>query len=287
MALKYIVAALSSVDIGLSTLTTAAELAKKHGAHIDVVHVRPDPKGLVPYTGEGMDGSMIEEIMEVTEREGGDRAEKARTMFDKFVADGGYKIADTPSGDGMSLSWVEETGREDEIIAVRGRIADLVVVGRPMRDAPLPSPVTLEAALMDTGRPMLVAPPTPPTVLGKHIAVAWEGSTEAARALSAATPILEQAEQVTIMTATHGSTVMIGPEELARALSWHGVTATPHNYDPAGREIGASLLDEANKVGADMMIKGAYSTSRLRQMILGGRTRHILFNTEIPVLLAH
>ncbi len=288
MSIKTILVSVSSAETGRATLETAAKLAKPFGAHLEVLHVRPDPKMLVPYTGEGMDGSMIEEIMEVTEREGAERAEKARAMFDSFVAAGGYKLQQAATADaGVTLHWREAIGREDEIVALRGRIFDIVVVGRPLKDSALPSPVTMEAALMDTGRPMLLAPPDVGAHVGRSIAVAWEGSTEAARAVAAALPLLRLAEKVTIITATAGSAVALSPEALAEGLAWHGIDAVPHLFNPGNVEIGAALLAEAAKVGADMMVKGAYSHSRLRQMILGGRTRHILFNTSMPVLLAH
>ena len=198
MAIKTILACVSSGDSGRNVLEAAWRVASQFDSHIEVLHVRADPRGLVPYTGEGMDGSMIEEIMEVTEREGGERSQAAKQVFDEFCQNNtGLTVTDSPSGaSGASISWREENGREDEIVAIRGRLFDFTVVGRPVRDAALPSPITLEAALLDTGRPILIAPPVLPPKTGGHIAVAWESSPEAARALSAAIPILEKAEKL-------------------------------------------------------------------------------------------
>jgi len=81
---KTILVPISTPDSGRATLETALQVSRKFDAHMEVLHVRADPRGLVPYTGEGMDGSMIEEIMEVTEREGGERAHAVRTAFDGF-----------------------------------------------------------------------------------------------------------------------------------------------------------------------------------------------------------
>ena len=77
------------------------------------------------------------------------------------------------------------------------------------------------------------------------------------------------------------------PEHLVRRLAWEGVEASVQNFDSGAGELGKAFLDNARTAGADLLIKGAYSQSRLRQMILGGRTRHILAQTTIPVLLAH
>ena len=160
MTIKTILVCVSSAESGGAALEAARQLATPFDAHVEALHVRADPRGLVPYSGEGMDGSMIEEIMEVTEREGGERAVRTRQMFDEFCRTSGLTIAETPAAAaGPTIAWREETGREDEVIALRGRLFDIVVVGRPVRDAALPSPITLEAALLDTGRPILIVPP--------------------------------------------------------------------------------------------------------------------------------
>ena len=288
MRYRTVLAPIGAPEIGLSILQTSLYLARAFEAHIDVLHVRPDPRGLVPYTGEGMDGSMIEEIMDVTEREGGERETRSREIFDKFAADNGLRVADEPkNGSGVSISWQSIVGREDEVVATRGRIYDIVAVGRPVKDAALPSPITLEAALLDTGRPILVAPPVAGDSFGKSIAIAWEGSPEAARAIADAIPLLEKAEKVTVLSAKAAQVSPIDADDLRRRLAWHGVACEIQGFEAAASELGAAFLEQSAKAGADLLIKGAYSQSRLRQLILGGRTRHILAHAEIPVLLSH
>jgi len=289
MAIKTILACVSSGDSGRNVLEAAWRVASQFDSHIEVLHVRADPRGLVPYTGEGMDGSMIEEIMEVTEREGGERSQAAKQVFDEFCQNNaGLAVTDSPIGvSGASVSWREENGREDEIVAIRGRLFDFTVVGRSVRDAALPSPITLEAALLDTGRPILIAPPVMPPVTGGHIAVAWESSPEAARALSAAIPILKKAEKVTLLSADPVEPPSIPASEGVARLAWSGISASVVTFDVTQEEIGAAYLKHASEVSADLLIKGAYARSRVRQMILGGRTRHIISHTEIPVFLSH
>jgi nucleotide-binding universal stress UspA family protein len=285
--IKTILACVSSAESGQSVLDVAGRLAKKFGSHIEVLHVRADPRGLVPYTGEGMDGSMIEEIMEVTEKEGGERAVKAKQAFDAFCTSSGITISDTPTDPpGSTIVWREESGREDEIVAIRGRLFDVIVVGRPVADAALPSPITLEAALLDTGRPTLITPPSIGADMGRHIAVAWESSPEAAHAIGAAMPLLCAAEKVTLLAADPIAPPEIPPEEGVTRFAWSGISADIVQFDVSNEEIGAAYLKHAKAVGADMLIKGAYAHSRLRQMILGGRTRHIITHAEIPVLLS-
>lgn len=286
--MRNILVPVSAAEVSLPALETGLRLAERIGAHIEVLHVRADPKSLVPYAGEGMNGAMIEEIMDVTEREGTDRAGRVRAMYDSFVKDHSLTVAAAPSGEpSLTVSWREELGREDEVVALRGRLVDATVVGRPMRDAPLPSPITLEAALLETGRPIVIAPPDAPRTVASHCVVAWEGTMESARAAQGALDILAKAERVTVMAGHGNAEPALPPEEFREYLAWHGIESEVHRFDPGHTEIGAALLGEAMLLKADLLIKGAYSQSRLRQMILGGRTRHIIANTEIPVLLAH
>lgn len=289
MTLKTILAVVSADDVSRPVLDVAHQIARPYNAHIDALHVRADPRGLVPYTGEGMDGSMIEEIMEMTEREGGERAVHARQMFQSFVSERAVRQSDEAApADAVTIAWKEEVGREDEVVAVRGRLYDAVVVGRPIKDAALPSPITLEAALLDTGRPIVIAPPTAPTGrAGSTLAIAWEHSPESARALGDAMPLIQVADKVVLLAPDFGQPPVLEADACLKRLRWHGVKAEVYPFDARTVEIGAAFLAAAGEVGADLMVKGAYSQSRLRQMILGTRTRHIIGHTEIPVLLAH
>lgn len=287
MSFKTILVPLSSPEAGRATLHTAYLLAERSQAHIEALHVRPDPRGLIPYTGEGMDGSMIEEIMEATETEGAQRAAQTREMFEAFCSERSLAVSSEPLAErNLTISWREEAGREDEVVALRGRLYDLIVLGRPVADSALPSPLTLEAALHDSGRPILVAPPAPPEHAGDHIAIAWEASPEAARTIAVSIQALVQAGSVTVLSANLSPALPLRAEELVDRLKWHGVDASVHPFDAAAGELGPAYLAQADMVGADMLVKGAYSQSRLRQMVLGGRTRHILNNATIPVLLA-
>ena len=288
MRYRSLLVPIAAPEIALPVLETALQVAGRFDAHIEVLHVRPDPRGLVPYTGEGMDGSMIEEIMEVTEREGGDREVRSRETFDAFIAEKGLRYVEAPDGQaGVSLSWRTLVGREDETVAMEGRLYDVIVVGRPLKESALPSPITLEAALLDTGRPILVAPPNPGPSLGDSIAIAWEGSPETARTIADAIPLLELAKSVHILASPTASVAPIYPDALRTRLSWHGIESSIHEFSAPASDLGAAFLKQAAQVGADLLIKGAYSQSRLRQLILGGRTRHILAHAEIPVLLAN
>jgi nucleotide-binding universal stress UspA family protein len=147
--------------------------------------------------------------------------------------------------------------------------------------------VTLEAALFESGRPVLIAPPAAPSRLGENVLIAWNCSTEQARTTAFAMPLLRGASRVTVMT-VEGSTVP-GPTgaQLARCLQRNGIAAEPVTIPAEKRGAGEVLLAKAAALGCDLVIKGAYTQSRLRQLIFGGVTRHILAAAEVPVLMAH
>jgi nucleotide-binding universal stress UspA family protein len=117
--------------------------------------------------------------------------------------------------------------------------------------------------------------------------IAWNRSTEQARATAFAMPLLRLAERITILT-VEGATVA-GPsgQELARSLAMNGIAAEPITMATGKVSAGETILRKAAELGCDLIVKGAYTQSRLRQLIFGGTTRHILAHANIPVLMAH
>ena len=140
--------------------------------------------------------------------------------------------------------------------------------------------------LFESGRPCLIAPPTPPRELGDNIVIAWNRSTETALAVAHAMPLLHQAKRVTILTVEGGSVPGPSGEQLANCLKLNGIETQAMTVNPGKRTSGEMILDYSASVGADLLIKGAYTQSRLRQMIFGGATSHILGNATLPVFMA-
>ena len=145
---------------------------------------------------------------------------------------------------------------------------------------------TLEAALFESGRPVILAATKPPTTIGQHIVIAWNGATETARTIAVAMLILREAAQVTVLTVEGG--IVPGPsaDDLVRHLERNGIDASTKAAVPGRRSIGEAMVDEAATAGADLLLKGAFTNSRLRQMIFGGATRDIINNSILPVLMA-
>jgi nucleotide-binding universal stress UspA family protein len=220
------------------------------------------------------------------ERESQEAAKQARGLFETFMQKNNVPRATVNKG-ALSFGWLEDALEGDYFVGSYGRVFDVTVLGRPSSDPRGPHMSTLEASLFESGRPSLIAPPNPPAVIGENILVAWNCSTEQARATAFAMPLLQQAKRVTVLT-VEGATVP-GPtgEQIARYLQLNGIFANAVAQRAQGRGGGETILAYAAAQGCDLIVKGAYTQSRLRQMIFGGTTRHILANATLPVFTAH
>ena len=285
MSIRKILVPVDGTDATALSLETAFLLGRDVEAHIEVLHVRADPRLAVPLVGEGMSGAMIEELIDLTEKETATRAVKAREMFDRAREASGVAVSETPSRTGPTANWMEDVGAEEEFVVQRGRLADLVVVARPTAQAETPSAATFNAAVFESGRPVLVAPLEAPRSLGRRIVISWNGSAEAARAVSAALPLIARAEAVSILSIAMDERAEEGADGLMEFLAWHGVSAERRAAPESDGPMGAAIIQAC--ADADLLVMGAYTHSRLRQLILGGVTRHVLERATLPLLMAH
>lgn len=264
-----------------SALDTALLLARKFDSCIEGFPLRPGVADLV-----AMDPDSGLTMVAVKEND----AELVRYTEEVFRAFMVQHQVPERSGDGptaLSWTWRSDAPSGHDYVGSYGRVFDMIVLARPGPEWQSPSMVTLESALFESGRPVLIAPPAAPRSLGTNVLIAWNCSTEQATTTAHAMPLLRRAERVTIVT-VEGATVA-GPsgEQLAAALRVNGIAAEPITLKPGKRSAGEVLLGKADELGCDLIIKGAYTQSRLRQMIFGGTTRHILANAKLPVLMAH
>ena len=212
-------------------------------------------------------------------------AAQARTTFENFMRT--HEVPASGADDGrFSYGWPRAEAEDDLFIGSYGRLFDLIALGRPGRAAQNPRMPPLEAALFDSGRPALIVPPRVPTSIGRNVLVAWNRSTEQATTNAFALPLLRLAEQVTVLEVEGGTTPGPSADQAAQHLRRNGIKATALTIKPGGRSVGEAVLDHAAKIGADLLVKGAYTQSRLRQMMFGGATRHILAHANLPVLMA-
>jgi nucleotide-binding universal stress UspA family protein len=286
MPIRKILLPLTGTGAGEAALTAALMTARAYDAHVTALHVRVDSRDVAPLAGEGLSGAMIEEMMAATEKESSDRAHAVRAMFDRFVAEHDVIVAEArPCSDHATASFAAVTGREDDLVAQLGRLADLTVVPHPDTGQDVSSSDALHAVLFDSGRPVLIAPQTAPETIGTRICIAWNGTAESASAVMSAIPWLQRAEAVRILSA--GEYQRRGPpaQDLAPYLALHRVDAEVAPFRLVNNSVGRGLLAAAAEFGADLLVMGAYSHSRLRQLILGGVTSHVLQHAALPVLM--
>lgn len=284
MTIRKLVVPIDGSEGSAATLAAAFALARQFIAHLDVLHVRADPGEAVALAGESMSGEILEELIEITEKQSEARAAMARAAFDQALASSGLPRRAVPEPGSAGARYIEEQGREDDLIVRHGRLADLIVVAsqRDRRDLAVSS--AFDAALLGTGRPVFVAGPGPLGDGFRHVMVAWNGSIEAARAVGAALPFLLRAEAVTLSATESEAGETPATSGLAEFLLCHGIHATARLLDPA-KPAAEALSDLA--ATADLLVMGAYTHSRLWQLIVGGVTRHMLKTSPVPLLMSH
>lgn len=266
----------------LSALDTALLLAQKFESCVEGFPLRPAVADML-----AMDPDAGLTMVAVKENDA-EMVRQAEDLFRSFMEGHGIeRRTDETAPASLSWTWLPATPSGHDFVGSYGRVVDVIVLARPGEEWQSPGMVTLESALFESGRPVLIAPPTSPPSLGENILISWNRSTEQARATAFAMPLLRLARRITILT-VEGATVA-GPSgsEMARALRANGIAAESIAL-PAGKiSPGEIILAKAEELGCDLIIKGAYTQSRLREMIFGGTTRHILAHAKLPVLMAH
>jgi nucleotide-binding universal stress UspA family protein len=277
--MKSILVPIEQSDAMGSALDTALLLARKFNGHIQGFAVRV---ALTDFIELDTPSAALAETL----AQQNVKAEtEAQSLFEAFMHKNSVPRAETR--DALSYGWLGNAPEGDRFVGSYGRVFDITILGKPS-DPRGPRMAVLEVALFESGHPVLIAPATPVPQIGANVLVAWNGSTEQTRTTTFAMPILAKAERVTVLT-VEGGTSVPGPtgEQMTDYLRANGVPATPMTVGLDGRKTGETILATAGKLGCDLLIKGAYTQSRLRQMIFGGATRHILANATIPVLMAH
>ncbi len=265
-------------------LDTALMVAERFGSYVEGLFVRQLPP-IIAGEGITLPGDYMTQLAE----EGRQLARRAREQFREDVEKRGLAFAaegDAPARQPCA-GWHDVEGIESQVVGDYGRAFDLVVVGRAEPAGGVDWKATCEAALFESGRPVIVAGERVPERLGRNVMVAWNGSTETARTLAMSAAFLDGAESVVVLTVEGGTVPGPTGELVAEHLRRGDVNATARLVQAEGRSIGRTILDEAAAHDVDLLIKGAFTHSRLRQMIFGGATSEIFADATLPVLSAH
>jgi nucleotide-binding universal stress UspA family protein len=280
MSMKTILVPMEPHEGMGAVLETALLLAKKRGSYIEGFPLRfgisefvaVDPAGSIP--------------LESYRQESQEEAAQARKLFESFMHQRG--IPQSSGTGGLSFGWLDDAPEGESFVGSYGRVFDITVLSRPDANTIGLHNRAIESGLFESGRPILLSPPVPPKDIATNVMIHWNSSTEQARATAFAMPLLLAAQRVTVLTVSGGQAVP-GPtaEQLLKHLRNNGIAANPMTVGLEGKNTGEAILRACKTEGCDLLVKGAFTQSRLRQMIFGGATSHILANAELPVLMAH
>ena len=281
MSMKTILVPMEYHDTMQSALETALLLGRRCDSYIEGFALRWAIDQFL--VGDVMGGVVPVNYSEDIAAE----TKKAKRIFETFMQQHDVPRA-TETTKSMSFGWLDDASEGESFIGSYGRVFDVIVMKRrdehsgPMHDR------AIETGLFESGRPILLSPPLPPRQIATNVLIAWNCSTEQARAIALAMPLLQKADRITVLTVI-GGTGVAGPsaEQLIRYLQRNGIDAEAKRVDLDSSSTGEAILATAQSLGCDQLIKGAYTQSRLRQWIFGGATQHVLENAALPVLLAN
>lgn len=254
-------------------LAAAACLADlTDGAHVNVLAARVPPASTIMATEEVLTRGTETRLR---------AQETARVAALKAIFDAWNATARRPNG---AIEWFESEAVAGGLIAEWGKRADIIVMERPGSRDRGTIWRALPAALFETDRPVLIVPPGPATTFGRRIAIAWRDDPHATRAVLSALRYAGQAAEFHLLAGVRpGAQKPAIPEILVE----HGIAADLQTIPIGAAPFGATLLARAHAIGADMLVMGAYAHSPLRELILGGVTRHVIAHTDLPVLMRH
>lgn len=259
-------------------LAAAREIAQEHGARVTALYATMPVYLELPYAPE-LAPTVAASLLQIDD----ERRNAALKVFDETLR--------TP---GPIAGWAETT----EVplagaFAQQALHADLLVLGQRDRDDPaglaLP-PDFIESVLLASGRPGLLIPYTGWSgAIGERVVIAWKETREAARAVTAAIPLLQRAREVHVLAWGEEPAAEVKGEGLGLAgwLRLHGIETTWHRGGPEPEQLGEMLLSRAFDLGADLLVMGCYGHTRAREWVLGGTSRSVLRGMTLPVLMAH
>ena len=255
----------------------ASRVASVFGGAVDALHL---PVGLAGGItgGLAMSGEAMPLVMNLDDERLAERSKESARAYKEVV------------GSIKGATYTEaETATLDTMVAM-GRCSDIVVIGRPGTDPENVAPATVEAALYDCARAVMVAPPDAGKDAFSSVVVAWNASFQAARAVEYALPFLLKATKVTLLV-VGSKPDDVGASYLARNLGRQGIDAKVDAIDPgavSARARGRALLGYAHDKAADLLVMGAYGRGQVLSFLgLGGATAKVISSSRVPLLMAH
>jgi len=274
---------------GASVLALGIAMGRPFGGHLDVIHVHARPEDLLPF-GVPLPRGLRETILSSAKASTAGEETRLHDLFRQFSDTHDLREVDVAPLNNepgtVTATWREEEGKQASIVAIHGRLSDVVVVAKPDRSANL-GQNTFQASLFEVGALTAVAPGREVQTAFEHVAIGWNGSVESARAVKRSLRMLVRAKAVTIVSGEGDRTPHLGPQSLQTYMARHGIDAAIKTFRATSHDIGERLLGAASEVGADTMVMGAFGNEKRQEFVLGGATQYVLDHADIPLLMAH
>jgi nucleotide-binding universal stress UspA family protein len=288
--MKSLLVPTGGADSDEAVFETALAAARPFAAHLNFVHIHVgagQAAAHYPHT-DFASGAALHNALAELESRAQVRSTNAAQRVRDFCARSKIEMCDEPGlSRQVTADWREEQNDAPERILFHARHNDLVVVARPTRPNGLPADF-VENLLLGCGRPVLIAGASPPRALTDTIMVCWKESADAARAVTAATPLLRHAKRVIFASVVDRSDeIRAAMTEVVRQCAWNGIAAETKVIARNGRPPQELLAATARECGADLVVMGAYSHSRIREVLFGGCTQAFIRHADRPVLLVH
>lgn len=290
MAIVNILAPMLFSGSGVEALNPALVAAKRLNAHVLGLHIRPSPMLQTPYIYPPFVVSYVTETSEAFNQRCNDRAQELRSKFEEICNSLDVPVvlpSEHAQDRGASASWRDEKGELPFDYAAAARVADLTVMAALDDDAAAGERALSEEIVFQSGGPVLFATGENFRQFPESAIVAWNGGLEAARAMRSAIPFLKLLRQVTVLTIDDVVSGGVAPERAADFLQMHGVRAVHDQVSRGSKRAEDVLVAAAADKQAELIVMGAYSHTRWREAVLGGFTRQLLRQSEIPILMAH
>lgn len=267
-------------------MLSALSVTAHFNAHLEVLHATLNPRQFIPdeVIARRMPHNLLHELEILAKKHSVTEASELKKLFLSLC--GQYRILHSErfSQEGPSAYWQEVNGLRSELVGERGKVSDLIIVPQPKSGIPTS---TFEAAIMHSGKPVLLVPRTLTTFTADRVLVAWNGSTESARAVTSALSVLKQAKEVVVACSNRSAFREPGIDKLVHYLAHHGVTASGKKFDSRRCSAGEGLLRLSESIGCDLIVMGAFTHRRVHEQIFGGMTRHMVGHAKMPVWMMH
>ena len=272
-------------------LDVAFTLGKVLKADVVGYHMRPD---ILPLQADNIDmaglwatGGLTSTAWPVDEEKAAEKlAAKAEKLFKDSAGSHGYEMSDRAgSASNPKALYHEVRGTPDQAIPVYGPASDMMIVSRPAKKGAIKAWMVMMTALLDSTVPVLILPQKKVTLNFKRMAIAWNNGPVEAMLVRNSLPLLKTADEVVFVTA--GKETKHGPsaKQMIAYLRAHGIKATEKKVD--GKNPAKSIEAAVKSLKADILLCGAYTRGRMREMIFGGVTEYLVTKTSLPVLMLH